>query len=136
MFYFVDAVLEDARRVEGWRQFHRACGAQGLYFDDIDKVSGKRGFYSAITFRLEERGQGLSKQYLRFLVSSGEGKGPIPAVLSAFDAAVAAGFPVDPAHREILVPTKPAQAFDDLDALIGVAFVTPPAEPDFASMIG
>jgi hypothetical protein len=116
LHYHVDKDIEAARRARGWIEFHRACGQQGLFFDDIEKEG--RGRYSAISIRVEKHVTAAgSELYHRYLVSRGAGKGAIDAVLSAFHAAVAAGFPVDPAHANLFdapAATPPVGEFDDL----------------------
>ena len=115
LFYTVDPIIEAARRVPGWSEFHKACGRQGLYFEDIERTGRSRKEYGAVATRVEPR----RDMYLRYKVADGRGDGPIAAVLSAFDAAVAAGFPVDPAHRLLLDGTPPSTVIDDYEEMFG-----------------
>ena len=120
MFWRADPRIDEARRHSGWVQFHRTCGATGLYFDDLEPAA--RGGYSAVAFRLQKP----AAEYLRLKVSDGSGPGVIAAVLSAFDAAVAGGWPIDPAAGDLLrsdarpaLRVVPAAAPPELDELLG-----------------
>lgn len=123
MFWRPDPAIAAARKHPGWALFHRCCGDTGLAFDDIEK-SG-RG-YSCLTFRHQRHSNG---DWSRYRVSDGSGRTVIEAVLSAFDAAVAAGWPVDPSVRDLLTTDTrletPAAAApvvttdDELDDLLG-----------------
>lgn len=119
-FWRLDQQIEAARKHAGWATFHRECGAQGLFFDDIEKQG--RG-YSAISFRVETRGE----YYATFRVSKGTGRSPIDAVLGAFTAAVDAGFAVDPTLGALLTVVQVAPE-QDWDALIDGAPETPQDE--------
>lgn len=125
-FLRVDAQIETARKHKGWAMFHRECGAQGLFFDNIEKQG--RG-YGALSFRVENAGA----HYHSYVVSRGTGRGPIDAVIAAFDAAVSAGFPVDPTLGRLLT-TETAPLVADLDALLGGP-VAPSADA-FMDLIG
>lgn len=126
MFWRADARVDEARKHHGWREFHRRCGEAGLYFDDIE-AAGRE--YTALAFRLQRSGDA----YLRFKVADGRGRGVIPAVLAAFEAAVSAGWPVDPALAQLLQSDRPAPApapansDNDLNVLLGDP--EPPASP-------
>lgn len=129
MFWRLDPRVEEARKHPGWVEFHRRCGATGLCFDDIEP--GVRGSYTALSFRHQPRG----REYLRFKVSDGSGAGVIAAVLSAFDAAVAGGWPIDPAVGDLLrsdarpaLRVVPTAAPPELDELLGDPEV--PAMPE------
>lgn len=126
-FLRLDPQIEDARKHKGWANFHRECGAQGLYFDDIAKAG--RG-YSAISFRLEKHGD----TYQSFRVSKGTGRTPIDAVLSAFDEAVIGGFAVDSTLYGLLAEAAPQVMPDDLDMLLGEPVSV--AADEFMDMIG
>lgn len=112
MFYTHDTALEALHRVPSWVQFHKQCGVQGLFFDDIEK-EGRRGAYSAVSFRLEKR-----DGFIRYLVARGKGADPIAAVLDTFENSIAAGFPVTPELRNLFdAPAAPDSV--DYDDILG-----------------
>lgn len=129
-FWRPDPQIDAARKHPRWASFHRECGQQGLFFDDIEKQG--RG-YAAIAFRVEKSGE----QWISYRVSSGTGRGPIEAVLSAFDAALAGGFAVDPTLGGLLTANTPAAPqINDLDALLGGASPPPAADDELMDLIG
>jgi hypothetical protein len=128
-FLRLDQQIEAARKHKNWPAFHRECGAQGLYFDNIEKQG--RG-YGCISFRLEKHGD----TYQSFRVSTGSGRGVIDAVLSCFDAAVKQGFAVDPTLGGMLTDTAPPVAPDDLDALLGLTEPVAESEDELMDLIG
>ena len=107
-FYMIDKVVEEARKHSGWVSFHRECGREGLYFNDIDKDGRKS--YTAVAVRVEKDRRGF---IIPYLVSRGKGKTPIDAVLDAFNGAVAAGFKVSPLHKQYFSETTDSE-FEDI----------------------
>lgn len=115
MMWKPDPLIDAARRAPGWSEFHRECGKEWLYFDEIEREG--RG-YRALCYTARKTAPDF---YQRTVVARGQGRGVLDAVLAAFDAAVAAGFPVTVAHRGLLDGS--AAAVVDLDDLIGGAAV-------------
>lgn len=112
MFWRVDPKVEKARKEHGWCAFHAACGAAGLYFDDIDPAPG--GGYGAIAFRVEPH-----RDYYRMIhVVSARGRNPIAAVRATFRAAIDAGFAIDPSLETLFDRAAPP-VFDPVAELVG-----------------
>lgn len=109
MFWRADDKLAALMRDPRWVGFHRACGKDGLFFDDIDPVNDKplkdvtdamRGAgYQAVAFRVEKDERGYLIQAFR---GRGVGADPVAAVLAAYRAAIADGDPVTPGLESIL----------------------------------
>jgi len=117
MFWRADEKLEAIGRERRWIDFHRACGAQGLFFDDIDPVNDDpkkdvtdrmrgRG-YQAVAFRV---GKDKGGHFIQLFVARGIGSDPVEAVLAAYRAAIEAGDPVthglDTILRQSVSPTS------------------------------
>jgi hypothetical protein len=124
MFWRADERLKTLSREQRWIDFHRACGRDGLFFDDIDPVNDNpkadvtdkmrgRG-YQAVAFRADKDARGF---FIQRFVARGVGPDPVAAVLSAYDCAVAAADPVTQGLGEIL--TSQAAAADPLLEMIG-----------------
>lgn len=105
-----------ARKHECWRDFHRCCGEQNLFFD-LPSVAGKTGFHIVAFTTHPSRAGGVLAEKL------GEGKGKTP--FAALDAAYrAAGRPVADAEPLLsrMVNGDPAPAVDDFDTLMSDDF--------------
>lgn len=117
MFWFVDKEIEAARRSPGWVEFHRECGKAGLYFDDIERSGGRRSAYGAWAYSASKDSRGF---YVKHMVARGRAATPIAVTLECFDKAVAAGFPVDPAVRDLLTKSSPALSpYDEFKDILG-----------------
>lgn len=135
MFWRKDENVARASRHPNWAAFHRACGAAGLFFDDIDPVDDNlkdvtnlpRKGYRAVTFRIERRSYGVDVSHV---VSRGRGPDPIAAVIDAYRQALDAGYPV-PADLDAMFDTVEPLPVPDLSGLIG-----PQEVDDIAGLIG
>lgn len=105
-------VLE-ARKHECWRDFHRRCGEQNLFFD-LPSNAGRSGFTIVAFTTHRHRAGGVWTEKL------GEGKGKTP--FAALEAAYrAAGRPVpaaEPLLERMLGSGAPPVAGDDFDMLL------------------
>jgi hypothetical protein len=120
MTWRLDPEVEAARRLPGWAEFHRACGAAGVFYDHIERESGKRSDYVATAFGVTPRGS----VYVSHLIAKGRGKTPLEAVLSA-----ASQVSIDmPGSEEAAKRMLGQPANDDVDDF--AEFVTPPAPVD------
>lgn len=130
MFWRADERLKVLGRDPRWCAFHRACGKEGLFFDDIDPINDEphkdvtdkmrgRG-YQAIAFRVDKDRGG-------FLISvfsgSGTGQGPVEAVIAAYRDAIERGDTVTTGLESILLTETPQPA-------------PAPVEDDFMELIG
>jgi hypothetical protein len=130
MFWRADEKLKALLRDPRWVAFHRACGREGLFFDDIDPINDDyskeavtdkmrgRG-YQAIAFRVGKDKGGFDIQEFR---GRGTGQGPVEAVIAAYQNAIERGDPVSHGLEEIL--------------LKNVSETTPPREDDYMELIG
>lgn len=119
MFWRVDQKLKALYRDPRWVAFHRACGKEGLFFDDIDPINDNpkvdvtdkmrgRG-YQAIAFRIgKDRGGFLIQE----LCGRGTGQTPVDAVISAYRDAIERGDAVPPGLESILL--APEKGDDDI----------------------
>lgn len=133
MFWRADQALKALGREQRWIDFHRACGRDGLFFDDIDPINDKplndvtdamRGAgYQATAFSISKDKNGFLIQEFR---GRGKGQGPIAAVIAAYHDAIERGHAVTRSLESILLndtpePTPPAatEVDDDFLELIG-----------------
>jgi len=136
-FWRQDPLLKTLSRDPRWAAFHRACGQDGLFFDDIAKqrpgestwqrrrreeseiLAGERhppsvGAYQAVSYRI--KGDTLQA------VSRGTGQGPVEAVIATYHDAIERGDPVSRGLESILLtqePTVPVAGEIDIMELIG-----------------
>lgn len=113
MFWRADAKLAELGRDQRWIDFHRACGRDGLFFDDIDPVNDKPqkdvtdamrgGGYTAVAVRTAKDSKGF---WIQNFVARGKGQDPIAAVIDAYRTAIAAGDPVKAGHEAIFTPEE------------------------------
>jgi hypothetical protein len=75
MMWIQDANITAARQHDGWRQFHRAAGSEGLFFDNPVR-DGKRGPYTCVAF--------VVKDYKQYEVGRGRAATVIEAVVAAY----------------------------------------------------
>ncbi len=114
MMWKSDPLIDAARKAPGWSEFHRECGKQWLYFDEIEREG--RG-YRALAYTARKVSDGF---YQRTVVARGMGRGVIDAVLAAFDGAHDAGFHIDYELRALLDGSPPpVTGVIDFDDLIG-----------------
>jgi hypothetical protein len=148
MFWRADEKLAALARDQRWIDFHRACGRDGLFFDDIDPVNDDpkkdvtdrmrgRG-YTAIAFRIDKDGRGFLIQ--RF-VARGKGEDPVAAVIDTYKNAIAAGDAVTPGHEQIFdaEADHPADCGCTLcraDAVVASRESNEPEEIDIEELIG
>lgn len=92
LFWRADEQLKALGRNQHWIDFHRACGSEGLFFDDIKQVS--RG-YQATAFRVVRDRMEFSGR--------GTGAGPVEAVIAAYRDAIERGDAVSQGHDTILL---------------------------------
>lgn len=116
----VDPLVVAARKLPGWIEFHRACATVKLYFDNIERVAGKRGEFRAVAFTIERK----RDHAVSYLVAEGRGRTPIDALEAAYRAAGEKGFSptgADEWLRLILNPVAAAapQAVTEFDDLLG-----------------
>lgn len=123
LFWRKDERVEAARKIPGWREFHRLCGTFRLYFDDIERQSG--GGYGAVAFTLDERFRAVK-------LANGRGKTPVAAVADAHDKSELANDETRAALAVLLdpgkyaVPTAPPDS--DMSDFLGGG--GPVVEPD------
>lgn len=81
----VDKRIDEARKHPGWKNFHRECGTQNFYIENIEKRG--RG-YVATSFRLRDR---MAPPYIMYPMAEGAGRTPIDACVDAYLKAVEVG---------------------------------------------
>jgi hypothetical protein len=107
MMWKLDENVTAARRLPGWREFHRRCGEHNLFFDHIER-DGKRGPYKATAFAVERRGN----LFVNVHLADGAGKTVLEALADAYCKAL---LPVAEAELKLLINGPPeAESFDDL----------------------
>lgn len=79
VFFRVDPELEKLRKSRDWADFHRLCGAQRLYFDDIEKVSRKEWCADAFTIKTSD----IASQQI--FLAKGSGETVMDAIRDAFE---------------------------------------------------
>lgn len=103
----LDENVTAARKLPGWREFHRQCGRHNLSFDHIER-DGKRGPYKATAFTTERRGD----LFANIHVSDGFGKTVLEALADAYRKAEQ---PVADAELSLLMHGPASvESFDDL----------------------
>ncbi len=107
MMWKQDEQVEAARKLPGWRDFHRRCGEHNLFFDHIER-DGKRGPYKATAFTLERRRHG----FVSIHIADGVGKRPIDALADAY--CKAASPVADAELSKLLGTTEDALDLDDI----------------------
>lgn len=151
MFWRADERLVALGRDPRWAAFHRACGRDGLFFDDIDPLNDDitkdvtdkmrgRG-YQAVAFRVDKDRGGF---LISVFCGRGTGQGPVEAVIAAYRDAIERGDPVTRGHEVILledpagVQTLVVPDLSDINELIGVteAAVAAVTDIDIESLIG
>jgi len=105
MMWKTDPGVEKARRQFGWREFHKECGRQGLYFDDIEPKG--RG-YEATAFTLQGR-------FYKVKLVTATGKTPIDACVAAMRAS---GHPLTGDPATLFDEPATVDDNDDFDALL------------------
>jgi hypothetical protein len=125
MFWRKDTLVSACFRDQRFVDFNRACGRDGLFFDDLDPIndtkplkdvpdSARGAGYQCIAFRAE-KDRGFFIQVFR---GRGTGKGPIEATIAAYHDAIERGDPVTRGLEEILLHEEAPAAFDVM-GLIG-----------------
>lgn len=113
MFWKADAAVEAARKTPGWREFHKTCAAQQLFFDHIEKHGGR---YVSVAMA----GSGASMK-----AAEERGKTPIDALVAAYRAS---GIRVPAAEEFVALMLRPVAAVvddgDGFDDLLGDDFET------------
>lgn len=137
MFWRADEKLKALMRDPRWPAFHRACGREGLFFDDIDPINDKPhkdvtdamrgGGYQAVAFRAEKDRSG---SYISVFCGRGTGQGPVDAVIAAYQDAIKRGDPVAHGHETILTAEVAAVAPDAIDAVLEQLPPPPPPTDD------
>lgn len=112
MLWKTHPAVEEARKHECWRDFHRRCGEARIFFD-LPSAAGKQGFH-IVAFRTHRhRAGGVWTEKL----SEGKGKTPFAALEAAYRAA---GVPVpaaEPLLDRMLGRGEPVGG-DDFDELL------------------
>lgn len=72
----IDPAVAAARKMDGWREFHRICGLSRLYFDHPTKLRGQT--YQFDAFTLDDRRS--------VLLARATGQGVIGAMEAAYRA--------------------------------------------------
>lgn len=103
--------VEAARKLPGWVEFHKVCGAQRLFFDHIEKT-GRAFICTAFT------GSGTETRK----TAEGSGKTVIEALEAAYRAA---RMPIDAADVAL---ARMKGGADDFEALLGSAGDEDPME--------
>ena len=98
-FWKVDAAVEAARKQPGWRDFHKTCAAQQLFFDHIEKQGNR---YVSVAMA----GSGASMK-----AAEERGKTPIEALVAAYRAS---GIRVPAAEPFVALMLNDGDGFDDL----------------------
>lgn len=106
MFWRSDPLVEAARKLPEWVEFHRICGRHSLCFDHIEREN-RRG-YKADAMRMLNRGGGWYFQ----LLGTGRGAGVLDALREAYEAA---GVDV-PGAREMLARGLAGRPRDEVGA--------------------
>lgn len=130
MFWRADEKLKALARDPRWAAFHRACGSEGLFFDDIDPINDEplkdvtdkmrgRG-YQAIAFRIgKDKGGHLIQEFR----GRGTGQGPVEAVIAAYHDTIERGDTVTRGHEAILLSEKiealPVPDLEEIETMIG-----------------
>lgn len=79
MMWRPDANIDAARKLPGWRDFHRVCGRVGLYFDRMQKAG--RG-YTCDAFTAHRR----RDHYVTEKLATGRGVSVVASVEAAYRA--------------------------------------------------
>lgn len=103
--------VEAARKHDAWRDFHRRCGEQNLFFD-LPSVAGKSGFTIVALTTHRHRAGGVLAEKL----GEGKGKTPFLALEAAYQAA---GRPVPAAEPLLARMLGGAVEIEDFDAALG-----------------
>lgn len=79
MMWSLDPNVEAARKLDGWREFHRACGDDWLYFDHVVRETKRSGPYFADAYTLT----GNPRRTISHL-HKGQGKTVVEAIADAY----------------------------------------------------
>jgi len=105
--------VEEARKLPGWADFHRACGRADFFFDHMER-QGRRGPWSVDCFT-------LSATFVYQLLVTGTGKTVIDAIADAHDRCDRATDATRAALAALRDGPLPVSS-DDFDSLIGDNF--------------
>lgn len=84
MMWKCDENLVAARRLPKWNRFHRACGEQNLFFDNVERRD-RRDTYKCVAFTVERRETGKFIGAPRSVfIAEGTGKTVLEALGAAF----------------------------------------------------
>lgn len=139
MFWRPDTAIDELRARDGWREFHRAAGKRGLYFD-LTAKEGRRYKNTVFTLKRSSR----KDFYQAIFVAEGEGKTPLDAFETAYRATGRTDDELDrlvavirgkarPPSVEIV---KPVENDDDFDALFDEGVEDVSAADEFDALFG
>jgi hypothetical protein len=138
MFWRKDGLVAACFRDKRFVDFNRACGRDGLFFDDLDPINEDKkkkedhadvtdklrgGGYQCIAFRADRDPRGF---FIQVFCGRGTGQGPIEATLAAYRDAIERGDPVTRGLESILLAEPSPQPTSE----------AAPLEDDFMELIG